>query len=86
VTWAEFALRLARALDLDDRLIEATPHARFEWAAPRPSAVALATERGQILPGLDRAIAEYARRAGECGHMHTEDGTGLGPALAACGR
>lgn len=73
VTWAEFAGRLARALDLDERLVVGVPHATFGWAAARPPAVGLATERGEVLPSLDDAIRRYAQRVGECGLIHAEE-------------
>jgi dTDP-4-dehydrorhamnose reductase len=76
VTWAEFARRLASALELDPDLVESAPHARFGWAAARPAAVPLATERGQILPTLEQAIQRYALRVGECGLMFAEGTAG----------
>jgi dTDP-4-dehydrorhamnose reductase len=60
VSWTEFAVRLARALDLDERRIEGVPHAAFGWAASRPRAVPLDSERGRLLPALDTAIAQFA--------------------------
>jgi dTDP-4-dehydrorhamnose reductase len=72
VTWAGFAIRLARALGLDEGLVDAVPHARFAWAARRPVAVPLATERGEVLPNLEQAIHRYVCRVGECGLIYGE--------------
>jgi dTDP-4-dehydrorhamnose reductase len=60
VTWAEFARRIAVALDLDPELVEARPAAQFGWTARRPPHAALASIRGRIMPPLDDAIARYA--------------------------
>jgi dTDP-4-dehydrorhamnose reductase len=65
VSWAEFARRIARALDLDERLVEGRPAAHFGWPAARPAFAALATERGQVMPSLENAIARYAGLANE---------------------
>lgn len=62
-SWHAFAVRLAEALGLDERLVEAVPSARFGWPAPRPAYAALGTGRGQILPTLADAIARYAALA-----------------------
>lgn len=77
LSWAEFAIRLAGALGLDERLIIPVPHTRFGWPAARPTAAALATERGEVLPSLERAIERYALRLGECDLMPSE-GSGEG--------
>jgi dTDP-4-dehydrorhamnose reductase len=60
VSWAEFARRVARALGLDERLVRGVDAATFGWPAPRPAYAALATERGEVMPPLDNAIARYA--------------------------
>jgi dTDP-4-dehydrorhamnose reductase len=60
VSWAEFARLVAGALDLDTRLVQGAAAETFEWPAPRPPYAALATERGQLLPPLENAIARYA--------------------------
>lgn len=60
VTWAEFAQLIAATLDLDVQLVRGVPAAEFGWPAARPAAVALATERGQLLPSLENAIGRYA--------------------------
>ncbi len=60
VSWAEFGIRLAEAVGLDARRVIGRPHARFGWAAARPAYAALGTERGQLMPALDDAIARWA--------------------------
>jgi dTDP-4-dehydrorhamnose reductase len=60
VSWAEFARRLSSALDLDGGLIRGRAHRAFGWPARRPAYAALGTERGQVMPDLDQAIARHA--------------------------
>ena len=60
VSWAEFAVRVAEALELDARLIQPVPRAEMGWPAERPAYAALATERGQLMPTFERALAEFA--------------------------
>lgn len=60
VSWAEFARRVARAMNLDERRVLGRPGASFGWPAPRPAYAPLGTERGLVMPGLDNAIARYA--------------------------
>jgi dTDP-4-dehydrorhamnose reductase len=60
VSWAEFARRIARALDLDERLVRAVECAAFGWPASRPAYAPLGTEHAQVMPSLDNAIARYA--------------------------
>jgi len=60
VTWAEFARLLAAALDLDPGLVQGARAESFGWPAARPAYAALGTERGQIMPPLENAIARYA--------------------------
>ncbi|MDX9999078.1 MAG: family 1 glycosylhydrolase [Phenylobacterium sp.] len=60
VSWAEFGQLIAATLDLDVGLVRGAPSAEFGWAAPRPPAVALGTERGQLMPSLENAIGRYA--------------------------
>ncbi len=61
----EFAVRLARALRLDERLIEPISTAELRQVAPRPLNAGLRTEKlerllGRPAIGLDEAIARYA--------------------------
>ena len=65
VSWVEFGRRLAAALGLDPSLVEPRSAASFGWPAARPAHVPLATERGQVMPPLDDAIARFAAIAGE---------------------
>lgn len=65
VSWAEFARRIARAVGLDPDLVRAVPAAAFGWPAPRPAYAALGSERGQVMPPLDQAIARYAAMISE---------------------
>jgi len=60
VSWADFARAVARAVDLDAGLVGSAPAARFGWPAVRPAYAALGTERGQLMPPLENAIARYA--------------------------
>jgi len=60
VSWAEFARRIAKAAGLNPDLVIGRPAASFRWPAERPAFAALATERGQVMPTLENAIARYA--------------------------
>ncbi|MGA0604767.1 family 1 glycosylhydrolase [Phenylobacterium sp. VNQ135] len=59
-SWADFARMVARALDLDEALVIGVEAKSFGWAAQRPPHVPLDTERGQVMPSLDNAVARYA--------------------------
>jgi dTDP-4-dehydrorhamnose reductase len=65
VSWAEFARRIAHAAELDADLVLAVPAQSFGWRAARPAHVALASERGEVMPALDNAIARYAAMISE---------------------
>ncbi len=67
VSWAEFARRLARAMDLDADLVDERPAAYFDWPAVRPPNAAMTSELQGPLPSLDDAIARFAALA------HVED-------------
>lgn len=59
VTWVEFARMIARALNLDERLVR--PIAKLgEPTPPLP-----ANERGWIMPSLENAVQRYAAVLGE---------------------
>lgn len=60
VSWAEFGQMIAATLDLDANLVRGVPAAEFGWPAQRPANVALASERGQLMPALENAIGRYA--------------------------
>jgi dTDP-4-dehydrorhamnose reductase len=78
LSWADFARRIALALDLDPELVRGAPALKFGWAAARPAQAALDTERGRMMPSLDDAIGRYAAMmrqapfaapAGVCGEV-----------------
>jgi dTDP-4-dehydrorhamnose reductase len=58
-TWAELAATAARALGLDDRLVERCRGRDLGWLARRPRFSALASEQGIRLPSLDDALCRY---------------------------
>jgi dTDP-4-dehydrorhamnose reductase len=60
LSWVAFGQRIAAALDLDPELVVAATPGELGWRAARPAAVALGTERGQLLPPLDDAIRRFA--------------------------
>ncbi|HEY8570980.1 family 1 glycosylhydrolase [Phenylobacterium sp.] len=60
VSWAEFARQVAGAVGLDPSRVKGRPAASFAWPAERPAFAALATERGEVMPTLENAIARYA--------------------------
>ena len=60
LSWADFARRIAVALNLDADLVRSRHAGEFGWPAKRPPRAPLATERGEIMPPLDTAIARYA--------------------------
>ncbi|HJR06523.1 MAG TPA: family 1 glycosylhydrolase [Pyrinomonadaceae bacterium] len=58
-SWAELARLAARSAGLDANLVEARPTAFMQLAAPRPLYTVLASERAQLLPTLEDALARY---------------------------
>ncbi|HKR89038.1 MAG TPA: family 1 glycosylhydrolase [Phenylobacterium sp.] len=60
LSWAEFARHIATALNLDADLVRNRHSGEFDWPARRPKHAPLATERGEIMPALDGAVARYA--------------------------
>lgn len=60
LSWADFARRIVAAVGLDPEMIRELPAEAFGWPAARPAYAALGTERGQVMPPLDQAIARYA--------------------------
>jgi dTDP-4-dehydrorhamnose reductase len=77
LTWAEFALSLARSAGFDAGLVEARPTKFLRLDAARPRYGALTSERGQLLPPLETAVARYLREsaaltAPESAHYHQE--------------
>ncbi|MBV0893474.1 sugar nucleotide-binding protein [Paracoccus sp. Z118] len=61
LSWAGFARALATADGLDPGAVDAVEAASLGWRAPRPADVTLATERGQMLPDINDAIARFLR-------------------------
>ncbi|HYO98791.1 MAG TPA: family 1 glycosylhydrolase, partial [Pyrinomonadaceae bacterium] len=78
-SWAELARLAARRAGLDPNLVEARPNALLQLAAPRPLYTVLGSERGQLLPSLDDALARYLNER-ETG------GAAMSAAAAAAGR
>jgi hypothetical protein len=60
VSWAEFAVRVAEATGLDAGLVRPGPASEMGWPAERPAYVALGTERGQLMPSFESALASFA--------------------------
>ena len=60
LSWAEFAVRVAEALGLDAGKVKPVPASALGWKAERPAYAALGTERGQILPSFEDALARFA--------------------------
>lgn len=60
VSWADFARMLAGALGLDEDRVVGVEARSFGWAAARPPYVPLDTERGQVMPVLENAVARFA--------------------------
>lgn len=60
VSWAAFGRLIARSLNLDADLVRERHAGEFGWPARRPKHVPLSTERGQVMPALDSAVARYA--------------------------
>lgn len=58
-SWSDFAVKAARRCDLDTSLIDAVAGCETGQVAPRPSRVALESERGTIMPTLDDALTRY---------------------------
>lgn len=62
-SWAEFAVRLAKACGRDAAGVRPRRAAEFGWPARRPAYVPLTSERGLVMPSLDQAIAAFASAA-----------------------
>jgi dTDP-4-dehydrorhamnose reductase len=60
LSWAEFARRVAEALDLDAGLIRPVPATEMGWAAQRPADATLGTAFGQRLPDFGAALSRFA--------------------------
>jgi dTDP-4-dehydrorhamnose reductase len=58
-TVADVARRAARRAGLDAGLVRGCPAAELGYVAARPAHSALATERGAVMPSLERGLAAY---------------------------
>jgi dTDP-4-dehydrorhamnose reductase len=58
-TVAGIVRRVAESAGLDAALVQGRPSAALGFTAPRPAAVVLDSERGRIMPPLDRALDRY---------------------------
>jgi dTDP-4-dehydrorhamnose reductase len=58
-TVANVVRRVAEGAGLDASLVQGRPSAELGFTAPRPAAVVLDSERGRIMPVLDRALECY---------------------------
>lgn len=67
IAWADLARQTAQLAGLDASAIESCSTQSFGYAAPRPAYSVLSSERGILLPDLDRAIAQYLN---ECDRVH----------------
>ena len=63
VSWADFAIELARQGEFDNEQIIRRKMNEMQWAAQRPVNSALKTEKGIGLPSLDNALERYFREA-----------------------
>lgn len=70
VSWADFARLIARYMKLDAGLVVDRPAAHFRWPAARPTNVALASERGELLPPLEHALQRYAAATPRMAQQH----------------
>ncbi|HEY0435556.1 MAG TPA: NAD(P)-dependent oxidoreductase, partial [Phenylobacterium sp.] len=78
VSWAEFARLIAEALSLDAQRVRPVHAASFGWPAQRPPFAALGTERGQVLPPLEDALARYAARFRDLGLLQPASADAVG--------
>jgi dTDP-4-dehydrorhamnose reductase len=60
LSWAGFAVRLARTCGLDEGMVCAVPGQSLGLRAPRPTNTALVSTRGALLPPLQQAIDQFA--------------------------
>ena len=59
VTWADFATLAAQLAGLDESLVRRVPMAALGLSARRPPFSALDSERGKIMPALERGVEAY---------------------------
>lgn len=70
ITWADLARRAAEGAGLDPTLVEGCSTNSLQLAAERPRYSALASERAELLPSLEHALARYLL---ECEIRWTKD-------------
>jgi dTDP-4-dehydrorhamnose reductase len=61
LTWSEFAFRIAEEFDLERSLIDSKPAEELGYIARRPGYSVLGSEKGQLLPSLDKALDQYIK-------------------------
>ncbi len=76
LSWSAFARKAAQMAGLSDRTLTSRAAAELRWPATRPLFSGLASERGQLMPGLDDALQRYLRLRAE---SREQDETGLLP-------
>ena len=59
VSWADFARMVAERAGLDAALVEGVPGAQIGQIASRPAYSAMRSERGWIMPALEKAVDAY---------------------------
>ncbi|MBD2113869.1 MULTISPECIES: family 1 glycosylhydrolase [Cyanophyceae] len=67
IAWADLARQTAQLAGVDASAIQPCSTQSFGYAASRPAYSVLSSERGILLPDLDRAIAQYLH---ECDRVH----------------
>ncbi|WP_189338483.1 family 1 glycosylhydrolase [Sphingobium sp. SCG-1] len=60
LSWADFARMIARAMELDETLVQGVPGTTLGWRARRPACAGLVSTRGAMLRSLDEAVAQFA--------------------------
>jgi dTDP-4-dehydrorhamnose reductase len=60
VSWAQLARLAADCMGVDTTTLVERPSSEMGWLAPRPTYSAMSSERGILLPALDRALERYA--------------------------
>lgn len=63
LSWADFAIEVARQGDFEDDQIISKKMDEMQWAAQRPLNSALETQKGIGLPSLDNALERYFKEA-----------------------
>jgi dTDP-4-dehydrorhamnose reductase len=61
VSWFDFAQQIAHSLKLDTSWIQSVDANELGFIARRPVNSVLSSERGQLLPSLEKGIEEYIK-------------------------